>query len=197
MLMIIKAERSDKERVVELLTLSFKDNLSTNYITGGGEPERLTRLMAYAFEVCFRFGQVWLTEKKDGCALVVYPHLKKFSLASVWLDMKLLFGVIGVSRFAGVLRREKLLAIQHPSSFFCYLWFIGVNPWVQGQGNGGALLAKVVSDAQERGLPIYLETSTLKNVFWYEKRGFVQFHELDLGYRLLFFKRDADGEGAK
>lgn len=191
--MITKANRNDKDRVVELLTLSFKDNLSVAYLTGAGTgtDHRIRRLMAYAFELCLRFGVVWLTEKKDGCALVLYPHLKGFSVFAIWLDVKLLFGVIGLSRLRRVLRREKLIALQHPDSAFCYLWFIGVNPWVQSRGIGAELLAEVVSESVSAGLPVYLETSTLKNVPWYEKRGFTVFYQLDLGYPLFFLKKEA------
>lgn len=192
--MIIKAKRSDKDRVLELLSLSFKDNLSVRYLCGDSGTIGIGRLMDYAFEVCFRFGKVWLTEKKDGCALVVYPHLKKFSIWSIWLDLKLFGGVIGLSRFAKVLRREKLVTGQHPSTPFCYLWFIGVNPWVQGHGAGTELLRVVVMEADFDGIPVYLETSTLKNLPWYQKRGFMVFKELDMGYPLFFLKRDPDRE---
>jgi len=194
--MIIKAKRSDKGRVVELLSLSFKDNLGVRYLTGDSGSAVLGRLMEYAFEVCFRFGKVWLTEKKDGCALVVYPHLKSFSIWSLWLDVKLLGGVIGLFRFAKVLRREKLVNRQHPPVPFCYLWFIGVNPWVHGHGIGSELLKEVVMEADFEGIPVYLETSTLKNVTWYQKRGFVVFQTLDMGYPLFFLKRDPDSDKA-
>lgn len=179
--------------MVELLTLSFKDNLSVALLTGSGKGSalRVRRLMGYAFEVCMRFGVIWMTEKKDACALVLYPHFKGFSFYGTWLDLKLVFGVIGFFRLGSVLKREKLINALHPDAPFAYLWFIGVNPWVQGRGVGSELLAWVVSESTLAGLPVYLETSTLKNMPWYEKRGFKVFDQLDLGYPLYFLK----GEG--
>jgi ribosomal protein S18 acetylase RimI-like enzyme len=189
---IIKAKKTDKDRVVELLSLSFKENLSVAYLTGSGNDAalRVRKLMAYAFEVCLRFGVVWMTEKKDACALVLYPHLKGFSLYGIWLDLKLVGGVIGMFRLSRLMKRERLINAWHPDTAFAYLWFIGVNPWVQGRGVGSELLAAVLAESASLGLPVYLETSTLKNVPWYEKRGFTVFHEMDLGYRLFLLKKE-------
>ncbi|WEK20422.1 MAG: GNAT family N-acetyltransferase [Candidatus Pedobacter colombiensis] len=189
--MIIKAERVDKGRVVALLCLSFSENLSVGYLvgTGKGRRLRLRRLMAYAFEVCFRFGEVWLSEGKQGCALVLYPHLKGFSLRVFWMDLNLVFGVVGLLRLSQVLRREKLLAARHRDNPFYYLWFIGVNPWVQRQGIGTLMLREFIADAELAGMPVYLETSVVSNLVWYEKFGFRVYDELDFGYRLFFLKK--------
>lgn len=189
---MIRATRADKDRVVELLRLSFKENLSVHFMVGAakGRDRRLRRLMGYSFELCYRFGEVWLSEKKDGCALVLYPHLKRVSLGAVWLDLQLLFGVIGFSGLKKVLRREKLINARHPVAPFLYLWFIGVNPWVQGKGIGSGMLMEILAAADAERMPVYLETSVLKNVGWYEKMGFEQFEELDMGYRLFFLRKE-------
>ncbi len=39
--------------------------------------------------------------------------------------------------------------------------------------------------------PIYLATSTMKNLPWYKKSGFEVYNELDLGYNLFFLKRES------
>jgi len=190
--MIIKASRSDKDKVVELLRLSFKENLSVHFLVGSkpGRDRRLRRLMGYAFEMCFRYGEVWMSEQKEACALVLYPHFKGFSLYAICLDLYLVFGVIGLKNLGKVMRREKLIHAQHPKSPFCYLWFIGVNPWAQSRGIGSMMLEEIAADAEIAGMPVYLETSALNNVAWYEKRGFRLFHEQYLGYRLYFLKRE-------
>lgn len=195
--MIIKAQRSDKERVVEVLRLAFKNNRSVHFMVGSSEGRdyRLRKLMAYAFEMCYRFGEVWLSEGKDACALVLFPHLKRFSLWSMLLDIQLMWCVIGFSGVKKVLNREKLIGAQHPCSPFCYLWFIGVNPWVQGKGIGSAMLKEIVADAEIAGMPVYLETSVVENLSWYQKLGFEVFHDLDLGYALFFLKKEHVASG--
>lgn len=72
-----------------------------------------------------------------------------------------------------------------------YLWFIGVDPGVQNQGIGSKLLQEIIDYSNNNNRPIYLETSTVKNLPWYEKFGFEVYNEQDLTYHLYFFKRDA------
>ena len=70
------------------------------------------------------------------------------------------------------------------------LWFIGVDPTEQYKGIGTKLLIEVISEGQSKGRSIYLETSTDKNIPWYEKAGFSIYNELDLGYRLFFMRKE-------
>ncbi|CAM4208017.1 Acetyltransferase (GNAT) family protein [Pedobacter westerhofensis] len=186
-----KAKRSDKERIVELLRLSFIDNLSVGFLVGSssGRNTRIRRLMEYAFDVCYEFGEVVVNEEGSACALLFYRHLKQFSLSAVWLDIKLLFGVIGFARLKKVLHREKLIENQHPKGPFCYLWFIGVDPAVQGKGIGSGLMAALLSKMDAQDLPVYLETSVARNISFYQKFGFQVFHQTELSYSLLFLKR--------
>jgi len=186
-----KAKRSEKEMIVELLRLSFINNLSVGFLVGSGygRGSRIRGLMEYACEVCYRFGEVLITEDGSACALILYPHLKRFSLYAVWLDIKLLFGVIGFARLKKVLHREKLIENQHPKVPFCYLWFIGVDPAVQGKGIGSDLMAELLAKMDAQDLPVYLETSVARNISFYQKFGFQVFHQIDFGYSLVFLRR--------
>jgi len=190
---MMRAKRSDKQRVVELLCLSFADNLSVDFMVGSGSGRdvKIRRLMEYAFEVCYRSGEILVTEDNSACALLLYPQLKRFSISSLWLDIKLVFGVIGFSRLLKVLRREKMINMQHPHQPFCYLWFIGVDPALQGKGMGSGLLAALLAKMDAQDLPVYLETSAGRNISFYQKFGFQVFHQIDLGYSLFFLKRYA------
>lgn len=186
-----KAKRSDKERIVELLRLSFINNLSVGFLVGlaNGRDSRIRRLMEYAFAVCYRFGEVLITEDRSACALLLYPDAKQFSLYALWLDVKLMFGIIGFSRLSKVLRREKMIKVQHPKGPFCYLWFIGVAPAVQGNGIGSCLMDALLAKMDAQDLPVYLETSVESNIGFYERFGFEVFHQIDLGYSLFFLRR--------
>ena len=55
---------------------------------------------------------------------------------------------------------------------YLYLMVIGVAPQFQGQGFGGKLLGKLIEESEKARLPIYLETSTERNVRMYERLGF-------------------------
>jgi len=69
------------------------------------------------------------------------------------------------------------------------LWFLGVQPDEQKQGIGSKLIKSVIQKSVEQMRDIYLETSTITNLDWYQKFNFKIIKELDLGYKLFLFKR--------
>jgi len=46
-------------------------------------------------------------------------------------------------------------------------------------------------------VPVYLETSTLKNMPWYKRMGFEVYDEVELSYTLFFLKLDLKYQQAK
>ena len=61
---------------------------------------------------------------------------------------------------------------QMAGSRYIYLFILGVAPEHQGMGIGVNLLQRLTGEADQKGLPVYLETATQKNIKMYEKRGF-------------------------
>ena len=187
-----QATYNDKSLVVDMLTHSFDQNQSVNYVIKQ-DKERLFRiraLMAYSFEVCFLFGRVYLSDDNRSCALVLYPHTKKTTLNSVLLDVKLVFKCIGFRNLRKAINRDSKIKKLQPNEQKYYLWFIGVDPDYQNLGIGSGLMAEIIADCEKQDLPLYLETSTLQNLPFYDKFGFKVYDELDLSYKLYFLKRD-------
>lgn len=187
-----KAAHKDKSLVVDILTKSFDTNQSVNYIVKQDEKreKRIQALMDYSFEVCTVFGDVFLSDDKKACALIVYPDKKKTTLKSILLDIKLIFQAVGLGNISKTLKREKLITTIQPKVPMSYLWFIGVDPLTQGRGIGSKMLQEIIDYSNSNNRPIYLETSTVKNLPWYEKFGFEVYNEKELTYHLYFFKRD-------
>lgn len=187
---MIKASHNDKTLLTELLTKSFEENLSVNYVIQQDDKKlkRIRLLMEYSIEMCFLFGEIWLSNDKKACALILYPHKKRTTLSSVFLDLNLIFRVIGVSGFGKVMSREVLIKKKQPKEKMVYLWFIGVNPLYQHSGIGSLLLKEVLADVEKKGLPVYLETSTEKNLPWYQRFGFTIYDKLVFSYVLHFLK---------
>lgn len=189
---MIKADYRDKEHVVDILAKSFDGNKSVNYIVkqDGKRKQRLRSLMAYSFDVCHAFGDVFLSEDKKGCALVLLPDKKVKTLKSLWWNIKLITNCIGLSNIKKAMDRETKIKKLQPKDKMYYLWFIGVGPEDQNKGTGTDLLQQVIKKGELLNRPVCLETSTMKNIPWYEKFGFKIYNELDLGYRLFFLKRE-------
>lgn len=188
---MIKAGYKDKDLVVNILADSFDDNKSVNYIIkqDNKRVQRIKGLMEYSFDVCMMFGDVFLSNDKKACALILLPDKKKTNLKSILLDLKLIVSCIGISNLKKAMERESKINKLHPKELMYYLWFIGVAPDEQNKGIGSKLLADVINEGISKGRSIYLETSTVKNIPWYEKFGFEIYNELDLGYKLVFLKK--------
>jgi ribosomal protein S18 acetylase RimI-like enzyme len=187
---MIKAKTDDKALVIDLLSRSFDGNQSVNYIVRQDEKriQRIHSLMDYSYKVCSQFGEVWLSNDQKACALLLYPHLKRTTLKSIWLDIKLMFQVIGLDGIQKAMSREAQIKKLQPKDKMTYLWFIGVDPTRQHEGIGGKLLKEIIEEANMKTLPVYLETSTLQNLPWYERFGFKIYNKLELGYTLFFLK---------
>jgi hypothetical protein len=189
-----KVTAIDKSVVVDLLTASFAENQSVNYIIRQNDKrsKHIRALMDYSFEICSLFGDVWLSEDRNACALVLYPQQKKTTFKVILLNIGLIFRAIGISGIQKTLDREARIKKLQPKEKMAYLWFIGVNIANQHQGIGTKLLKEIVADAALKKLAVYLETSTVKNLPWYERLGFKIYNELELGYTLFFLKREPD-----
>lgn len=185
-----RADKQDKKRVIDILAASFTGNKSVDYIVkqDAEKDKRIRALMDYSFERCRLFGEIWIAEDEKSCALVLYPHIKRRSLRAAWLDLRLVFQVVGWSRIKKILDREQKIKQKQPAVKMTYLWFIGVDPAAQGKGAGSALLHNIITASAKAGLPVHLQTSAEKNISWYVRRGFDVYDQLEIGYTIWFLK---------
>lgn len=197
-----KALASDKPAILDLLTRAFDDNKSVNYVVkqDHNRADRIRRLMDYSFNVCQAFGEVWISDDRQACALVLFPDQKRSSFRTLFWDLKLALTVVGIDRVGDVLKREAMIKSNHPKEPIAYLWFLGVNPQLQGRGVGSALIQEVIKEYDRKKRPVYLETSMEKNLPFYRKFGFEIFQTLQLTYKLYQLRRvytmsDVPGSG--
>lgn len=188
---MIKAKADDKALVVNMLSKAFDENQSVNYIVlqDNNRKKRIDALMEYSFDVCLLFGEVFLSDDRKGCALVLYPEKKRTTFRSIGLDLKLVFNGIGFKNVIKALKRETKIKGIRPDIPMTYLWFIGVNPEYQHFGLGKRLMEEVIIKSKSENRKIFLETSTLENLPWYRKFGFEIYDELTFNYTLFFLKR--------
>jgi ribosomal protein S18 acetylase RimI-like enzyme len=190
-MVIRRGTENDKQLVIDILQKAFDDNKSVNYVVRQDE-NRLTRirgLMEYSFNVCNAFGEVWISENNQACALILFPDKKRTSFRTLLWDLKLALSVIGIDRVNAVLKRESMIKSNHPKSLIAYLWFIGVNPKLQSKGIGSSFIREVIAECERKKRPIYLETSMERNIPFYKKFGFEIFQSLNLSYTLYQLRR--------
>jgi hypothetical protein len=188
-----KATIADKPIIVDILLKAFDLNGSVNYVIKQDKKraKRIKKLMEYSFELCFRFGDVMLTEDKLGVALLLFPKEKSTSLKNILLDLKLAIQVIGLNRIFKILERESKIKKNHPYDMI-YLWFIGVQPKMQGNGLGSLLLKEIIKKSNAKNQPIYLETSMEQNLPFYKRAGFEIYNTIDFDYKLYLLKKEPE-----
>lgn len=188
--MIKVTSRQHGAHLVDILTQAFANNRSVNFVVKQDQKRllRIRRLMQYALATCQDFGAVWQSEDHKACALTILPDQKRITVNSVMRDIQLATSTTGLTNVPRTLAREARIQSCHPATPFCHLWFIAVEQESQGQGIGSTLLKNVVKHYQTQYRPIYLETSTLRNLPWYKKQGFQQYNQLDFSFPLYLFR---------
>ena len=189
---MVEATDRDKEMVIEILSSSFDDNKSVNYLIpqDSKRVQRIRELMAYSFDLCRLWGKVVISENRKACALVLFPDRKRTMIRSLLLTGRLIFKSIGFINIAKASKRENRVAANHPDIPIYHLWFLGVLPEQQGRGTGSKLLGELLTDASSMNRPLYLETSTQRNIPWYEKHGFSIYGKIQLSYTLYLMRSD-------
>lgn len=187
-----KAEYCDKSIVVDILTRSNDTNPGANLIIRQDQKRvlRLSKLMAHIFEVCYLFGEVFLSKDKKACALILYPEKRKGSIKSMLLDIKLAFQCIDFRNIFKILSSEKARKKIRPKSPISYLWIIGVDPEHQRKGLGSTLMESLTAYSFSNQRPIYFEAMIPRNVSWYQKLGFIVYHEEYLLQKVSFLKKE-------
>ncbi len=148
------------------------------------EVERRRRLpgaFGIMLRYALRYGEITTTAEVAGTACWLPPGKTTPTLwgmlntGSLWPSFQL--------GWQGILRSSRLQIYQNDlhkhfvSEPHWYLYLLGVDPSVQGQGIGSMLLRSGLERADAARLPAYLETMNPINVPFYQKFGFNIVHE--------------------
>lgn len=193
---MIDALPKDRDRIVNILARAFEENLSVNDLVVQDKKRamRIRKLMEYAVDECTDFGRVVISGDRTACALVLFPDKKKLTFRSLLRDLCLVFRVMGIFNISKVMKKESVVKTMHRAiagdGKLYHLWFMGVHPNYQGRGAGSRLLGEMLSEAAVLGRLCVLETSTERNIPFYERASFVRYQTLDVGYPLFFYKKE-------
>jgi ribosomal protein S18 acetylase RimI-like enzyme len=184
-----RGSKKDISLVVSIISASFKDNKSTNFVTGNNT-SKLPALVRYSFYKALLNDGVFINDDDTAACLVLDPNEKKISIRYLYYTLVLTLNVIGLQRIKEVLKREKLISKHQPKHNFLHLWYIGVIPTSAGAGKGTQLLQEILKFYSSSNKMMYLETSTIRNLPFYKKNGFdlVKKIENELPYILYIFK---------
>lgn len=184
---MIRAKKEDIPKLISILSRSFDDNKSANFAVKN--KKALPKLFKYSVAKGFLCGDVWMNEEKTACAILLDPK-KKSGVQSVWLDFTLIFSVVGLFRMKKVRRKENITEQTLPENVdYIHLWFLGVEPKIQGNGKGTSFLQELIEYYRSSKEAICLETSTLVNIPFYEKQGFSRYATKYFGFEFFFYMK--------
>ena len=174
---------ADFEAVTALMGRAFDDDPVMNYVAKQDErrSERIRHFMRVGLEkMTYPYGETYVAEGFQGATFWnppgQIPHGLLFNL-QLLPGLARVTGLGGISRAIGALDFVEKL---HPKQPHYYLLGIGVDPSMQGQGVGSALLRPMLERCDREGMPSYLESSKERNVPLYERHGYRVTQEIRL-----------------
>lgn len=169
----------------EILSDSFRNNFSIQYAVGQSR-QRRDALIQYCIVLTRKYGKIY--QSHQSAALVLFRNQKPPLLGNVFSVMRVIIKALRFNTLK-VNKREKLVDGIHKlynlPADAVYLWYIGTREKEQGKGGGTAMLEQIITDWGHR--TIYLETSAHRNITWYQRFGFVVYHEERIEDKALFF----------
>ncbi len=186
-------------QAAEVLSRAFYKDPLQNY-TFPDDTERSTHSPAHfaaALQYGFKFGEVYTMDGVPGASIWLKPGETEITPERAEEGgFTALPGKIGEDAFnrffTTISYAEEIHKTDMPDPHW-YTMVLGVDPTLQGQGHGPALMKPVLDRSAAGGIPVYLETAQPKNFAFYEKLGFKVLRDVlepSSGVRMWTFKRN-------
>lgn len=161
-----------------MLARAFADDPLTRLLSP--DPARRESKSRWYFSAVARyglaFGEVWTIGDGDGVAIWWAPEYVMPSAArAAYVGFEEGPSVLGIDVWERSLEVGWMVGDVHQQSIsepHWYLNILGVRPECQGAGLGSKLLMAMLERLDRERLPVYLDTGTLENVAFYQRRGF-------------------------
>ena len=177
---IIKAQRRDKQRVLDILTEAFWNDPHINWFTGQGtqKKNRIRAMMSHAFEGALARGDVYMSPNKEAVAIWRNSSKQVVNIYTIWENLKFLYH-FGFNKVKAISALDERVHQGYPKEkAFYYLFIIGTSEKGRGKGLSSLLMNTILQEADQKGLPTYLETANHGNIPIYNRKGFQVYKEL-------------------
>ncbi|MFD0962661.1 hypothetical protein [Pseudofulvibacter geojedonensis] len=174
------------KEIINIIAEAFKAIPAGNHLVkqDSKRDKRYKKLGAFVYNNAVKRNGLRLSGNKQGVAIayIIDPLNNKKTFKDFINDLKFVFGISGLKNGLAIAKRQKYIQEQRPKDKKYMYWeFTGVNPNHQGNDNGvfamGQLRDQVYTEAHEKQLDIYTETSIKKNMIVYRRYGFDIYHE--------------------
>nr|WSS66694.1 GNAT family N-acetyltransferase [Streptomyces sp. NBC_01177] len=156
---------------VDTLARAFADYPFTRHVIAAEGHEARVR---HFQEVCLTrigmvYGRVWVADEGRAVAVWATPDEDP---SPAFAEVGPVLGELTGDRQVAYESAEQAVAPYRPQEPAWFLNTVAVAPEAQGKGLGGAVLVPGIKEAGHAGYPAFLETSSERNVRFYERLGF-------------------------
>ncbi|APY85324.1 GNAT family N-acetyltransferase [Streptomyces alfalfae] len=173
------ARREDLPVAVDTLADAFADYPFTRHVVAADDHRERVRGLQELFltRIGMEYGQVWVAEEGRAVAVWTTPERDP---GPGFAEVGPRIGELAGDRAAFFESADQALGSFRPQRPGWFLATVGVDPRAQGRGLGAAVLGPGLEAADRAGHPAFLETSTERNVRFYERLGFAVTAEVTL-----------------
>lgn len=165
------AMRADVPRAVRTLGRAFADYPFTRHTIAADDHQRRLEEFQELFltRIGLEHGRVWVAD--DGAAVAVWTT-PETEAAAVFAELAPRFVELAGERVRLHHAADEAMRRHRPTEPVWFLGSVGVDPERQGSGLGAAVLRPGLQEAEQAGVPAFLETSSARNVRFYQRLGF-------------------------
>jgi GNAT superfamily N-acetyltransferase len=178
---IRQAQPQDRNGVVATVAAAFAEDPGWAFIFGEEYGRLAADFVGALFDVRVAGRNVWVTDDLAGVAMWDPPgvgeDLGAGYAAGVWASYRAIAGEEAWGRLASY---NDAVAEAVPAEPHWYLGVLATHPGRRREGLASAVLRPILDEADRLGVACCLETSTVVNRRFYERRGFTQAREIVL-----------------
>lgn len=191
---MIRATHNDRALVIAVLVEAFEpltEDNSINLIARQDHKrvKRMQLLMGYLFDKAMRTGEVFLSDNLGSCLLISYEDRNVLSWESIKSDIHLAIYAIGIKRLFQVIKRQRIVKRNYPSTNHIRPMIFAVKNEYKGTVTAAKLIMQVFKDFKNNTLPVIVDTASKEHVRLYEKFGLQVFNtEEELGFPIYLLR---------
>jgi GNAT superfamily N-acetyltransferase len=178
----------DRNIVVDILVKTFTNDPYTNWLIRDSSNQNKNKLlMEYLFDETIQKGEIVINDSNTAVALWNYERNERISID--YFKRNFLFlQKIGYPTCKLCIDMEKVIHKYYPKKY-CHLYLIGVLREYQGKGYSSEIINNMIERMKDKKIPMYLETSTTKNVAIYSKKGFKEYKKIEREDMVLYLMK--------
>ncbi len=169
------ANLSDRQLIVDIIAHTMSENRGISWMLKSSDIKHLKNLAQYAFYKAYYKKGAYISSNNKGMALCFKFNTPLRSITPIIHEIIFFIKSVKLSSIPKILKLEAYKKKQRPTNGeYLYFWFF--NTVKDNDGAGFEIKNEIFNMAKKERLPIYAETSKLRNKIVYEHFGFKTYH---------------------